>query len=45
MIHQLRKRTEPKDIVCSLHLYFNSGLSLRNTSKSVKDLFKKVIVQ
>ncbi len=34
MIHQIRKRTEPKDIVYSLHLYF-SGLSLRNASKAI----------
>ncbi len=34
MIHQIRKRTEPEDIVYSLHLYF-SGLSLRNTSKAI----------
>ena len=34
MIHQVRKRTEPKDIIYSLHLYFN-GLSLRNTSKAI----------
>ncbi len=32
MIQQIRKRTEPKDILYSLHLYF-SELSLRNTSK------------
>ena len=30
MIYQVRKRTEPEDIVYALHLYFN-GLSLRNT--------------
>ena len=34
MIQQIRKRTEPKDILYSLHLYFN-GLSLRNTSKAI----------
>lgn len=34
MIQQVRKRTEPKDIVYSLHLYF-LGLSLRNTSKAI----------
>ena len=34
MIQQIRKRTEPKDILYSLHLYF-SGLSLRNTSKAI----------
>ena len=34
MIHQVRKRTEPEDIVYSLHLYFN-GLSLRSTSKAI----------
>jgi putative transposase len=34
VIHQVRKRTELKDIVYSLHLYF-SGLSLRNTSKAI----------
>ena len=34
MIQQIRKRTEPEDIIYSLHLYFN-GLSLRNTSKAI----------
>ncbi len=34
MINQIRKRTEPEDIVYSLHLYF-SGLSLRNISKAI----------
>jgi putative transposase len=34
VIHQVRKRTELKDIVYSLHLYF-CGLSLRNTSKAI----------
>ena len=34
MIYQVRKRTEPEDIVYALHLYFN-GLSLRNTSKAI----------
>ena len=34
MIQQVRKRTELKDILYSLHLYFN-GLSLRNTSKAI----------
>ncbi len=34
MIQQVRKRTESKDIIYSLHLYF-SGLSLRNTSKAI----------
>src|SRR6188472_2792523 len=34
MIYQVRKRTEPEDIVYALHLYFN-GLSLRNTSKAL----------
>jgi putative transposase len=34
VIHQVRKRTEPKDIIYSLHLYF-LGLSLRNTSKAI----------
>ena len=34
MIQQVRKRTEPEDIVYSLHLYF-IGLSLRNTSKAI----------
>jgi transposase-like protein len=35
MLYQLRKRTELEDIVYSLHLYFSSGLSLRNTSKTL----------
>ena len=34
MICPIRKRTEPADIVDALHPYF-SGLSLRNTSKSI----------
>jgi putative transposase len=34
MVYQVRKRTEPEDIVYALHLYFN-GLSLRNTSKAI----------
>jgi hypothetical protein len=34
MIQQVRKRTEPEDIIYSLHLYF-SGQSLRNTSKAI----------
>jgi putative transposase len=34
MAYQVRKRTEPEDIVYALHLYFN-GLSLRNTSKAI----------
>ena len=34
MIQQIRKRTDPEDIIYSLHLYFN-GLSLRNTSKAI----------
>ncbi|MER5175065.1 MAG: hypothetical protein ABJB76_06715 [Candidatus Nitrosocosmicus sp.] len=34
MICPIRKRTEPADIVYALHPYF-SGLSLRNTSKSI----------
>jgi putative transposase len=34
MIYQIRKRTEPKDMVYSLHLYFR-GLSLRNVSKAI----------
>ena len=34
MIQQIRKRTEPEDIIYSLHLYFN-GLLLRNTSKAI----------
>jgi hypothetical protein len=34
MIQQIRKRTEPKDIVYYLHIYFN-GLSLRHTSKAI----------
>ncbi len=40
MIHQVRKRTEPKDIIYSLHLYFN-GLSLRNTSKAISRFVKR----
>ncbi len=40
MIHQIRKRTEPEDIVYSLHLYFN-GLSLRNTSKVISRFVKR----
>ncbi len=35
MLYQIRKRTKPEDIVYSLHLYFSSGLSLRNTSKAL----------
>jgi putative transposase len=35
MLYQLRKRTKLEDIVYSLHLYFSSGLSLRNTSKAL----------
>jgi putative transposase len=34
VIYQIRKRTDVKDIVYALHLYFN-GLSLRNTSKAL----------
>ena len=34
MVYQVRKRTEPEDILYALHLYFN-GLSLRNTSKAI----------
>jgi putative transposase len=40
VIHQIRKRTEPKDIVYSLHLYFN-GLSLRNTSKAISRFVRR----
>ncbi len=40
MIQQIRKRTEPKDILYSLHLYF-SGLSLRNTSKAISRFVKR----
>ena len=40
MISQVRKRTEPEDIVYSLHLYFN-GLSLRNTSKAISRFVKR----
>ena len=40
MIQQVRKRTEPEDIVYSLHLYFN-GLSLRNTSKAISRFVKR----
>ena len=34
MIQQIGKRTEPKDIIYYLHIYFN-GLSLRHTSKAI----------
>jgi hypothetical protein len=34
MNNKLEKRTELKDIVYSLHLYFN-GLSFRNTYKLI----------
>jgi putative transposase len=40
MISHMRKRTEPEDIVYSLHLYFN-GLSLRNTSKAISRFVKR----
>ncbi len=40
MIQQIRKRTEPKDILYSLHLYF-SELSLRNTSKAISRFVKR----
>ena len=40
MIKQVRKRTEPKDIVYSLHLYF-LGLSLRNTSRAISRFVKR----
>jgi hypothetical protein len=40
MIQQLRKRTEPEDMVYPLHLYFN-GLSLRNTSKAISRFIKR----
>jgi hypothetical protein len=40
MIQQVRKRTEPEDIVYSLHLYFN-GLLLRNTSKAISRFIKR----
>jgi transposase-like protein len=40
MIHQVRKRTELKDIVYSLHLYFG-GLSLRNASKAISRLVQR----
>ena len=40
MIQQVRKRIEPKDIVYSLHLYFN-GLPLRNTSKAISRFVKR----
>jgi hypothetical protein len=40
MIQQVRKRTEHKDIVYSLHLYLN-GLSLRNTSKAISRFIKR----
>ena len=40
MIYQVRKRTEPEDIIYSLHLYFN-GLSLRNTSKAISRFVKR----
>ncbi|MER5174495.1 MAG: DDE-type integrase/transposase/recombinase [Candidatus Nitrosocosmicus sp.] len=41
MLCQIRKRTEPEDMVYSLHLYFN-GLSLRNTSKATSFCIKIV---
>jgi len=34
VIYQIKNRTEPKEMVYALHLYFN-GLSLRNTSKAL----------
>jgi hypothetical protein len=40
MIQQVRKRTEPEDIVYSLHPYFN-GLLLRNTSKAISRFVKR----
>jgi hypothetical protein len=40
IINQIRKRTEPKDIVYSLHLHFSS-LSLRNTSKAISRFVQK----
>jgi putative transposase len=41
MIYQLRKRTNPEDIVYSLPFYFNSGLSLRNTSKALSKFIQR----
>ena len=41
MIYQLRKRTKPKDIIYSLHLYFSSGLYLSNTSKAMLKFNKR----
>jgi putative transposase len=35
LCYQVRKRIKLEDIVYSLHLYFSSGLSLRNTSKAL----------
>ncbi len=40
MIFQLRTRTDPKDILYALHLYF-LGLSLRNTSKALSRFVKR----
>ena len=39
MKYQIRKRIKSDDIIYSLHLYFSSDLSLRNTSKA---LFKYI---
>ena len=40
MLCQIRKRTEPEDMVYCLYLYF-LGLSLRNTSKAVSRFVKR----
>jgi hypothetical protein len=41
MIYEKRNRTKLKDIVYALHLYFDGGLSLRNTSKALSRFVKK----
>ena len=44
MINKLEKEQNLKDIVYSLHLYFNS-LSLRYTSKAISRFVKRVTLQ
>ncbi|HXT83786.1 MAG TPA: hypothetical protein VN704_05565 [Verrucomicrobiae bacterium] len=39
MVQQIRKRTEPEDILYSLHLYFL--VFLRNTSKAISRFVKR----
>ncbi len=41
MICQTRCRTKPKDAIYALHLYFSSGLSLRNTPKALSRFVKR----